>query len=174
MVHIIFVIITFVLNSISIFTKDVVIESMGINISDIFERMVAYISPTVFISSVFLFVFFLKLKISNAFGKILNCIQPLIFQVYIIHTHYFVLDRLNERFVDYLKLNPIMMLLMVVIVAFAIFAACLLIDWIRSIIFKILKVNYLIDVVSDKLVLKWQQSKIKNKVIHFFKEHIGV
>lgn len=174
MVHIIFVIITFVLNSISIFTKDAVIESMGINISDIFERMVAYISPTVFISSVFLFVFFLKLKISNAFGKILNCIQPLIFQVYIIHTHYFVLDRLNDRFVDYLKLNPIMMLLMVVIVAFAIFAACLLIDWIRSIIFKILKVNYLIDVVSDKLVLKWQQSKIKNKVIHFFKEHIGV
>ena len=173
-VHIIFVIATFVLNSLTIFTKDIVIESMGINLSDIFERMVAYVSPTVFLSSVFLFAFFIKLKINNVFGKIFSCAQPLIFQVYIIHTHYFILDRLNNRFIGYLKLNPFIMLFMIIIVALAIFVSCLFIDCIRNIIFKILKINYLIDKLSDKLVLICNRSKIKNKVINFLKQHIGV
>ncbi len=128
------------------------------------DRFVSYISPTIVASAVFLMLFCLKIKIAKPATKVLKFISPLLFQVYIIHTH-FVLWKgfIAGRFAHFANLNPALMVFAVFGAAIGIFIVCLAIDFLRLQLFKVLRVNSLVDKVANKLILKWEKRNIFRK-----------
>ncbi len=128
------------------------------------DRFVSYISPTILASGVFLVLFCLNVKIPKFLHKPLKFTAPLIFQVYVIHLHPIIWGWLNGRFTHYTSKSPVMMILSVLAAALVIFALCLFIDYIRLLLFKFLKVNDMIDKISDAVAQKMQKSKL-NQII---------
>ncbi len=123
------------------------------------NRLLSYISPTILASAVFLVLFCLKLKVPKFLHKPLLFTAPLIFQVYLIHTHPALWKLLGEHFAGTAPMSPILLALYVLIAAAVIFTACLAIDYVRYLLFKLFKVNAVVDKASDALNEKIKKSK---------------
>lgn len=112
-----------------------------------------YVSPLILASSILLFILFLKAPIKNKQSSfVIEKVVPYSFAVYLIHTHpiifYFVL---KDRFI-FLANEPIIVaLIQVLISASLIYLSCLLIDFIRSLLFQLLRVSNLTDKIGEKL-----------------------
>ena len=113
-----------------------------------------YCSPTVVIASVALFLFFMKLNIrSAALQKVIAFFAPLAFSVYLIHYAPLIRDKfLLESMKPLTKLSAPVMGLAVLAIALAIFLACALIDSLRELLFKKLKVRERLGRLEDKLI----------------------
>ena len=132
---------------------------LGTHIEIYTPQFVNYLAPTIFAAGIFLMLFCLKLKIPKFFGELLGVLQPLVFQVYIIHLHRVIWNGLMyKRFESYVEASPLRMGVYVVATALLIFEACILMDFVRNALFKRCKVNKLIDKAADKLVA-WNEKK---------------
>ena len=110
-------------------------------------------SPIMLGEAIFLFLFFSRLKINvySFTSRIIKFVTPLVFAVYIIHVHpcIFWNDIVVKAFVPLAEFNPVLTLLMVIMISIIVFAICILLDFIRSILFKILKVSLLCDKIGN-------------------------
>lgn len=103
----------------------------------------SYVSPTILLSAVFLFLYFTRLSFNNNIAKrIVSFFTPATFGVYLIHDfplvrQYFIL----HKFEFLLNYNPIIMMLAVIAAALGIFIVCALIDKLRILLFKLLKIK---------------------------------
>lgn len=106
-----------------------------------------------FFSALFLFLWAAKLKVQDGwFSKVMMRIAPLTFGVYLIHDNSFIRTLLWKRLFSVKgHVDDWYFVLYMLGVALAIFATCLAIDYLRERIFKLLKVNELIDVLSEKV-----------------------
>ena len=106
--------------------------------------LITYISPTIVLSSIFLFLSFKDLKIPNYFNNIVSKISISSFSVYLIHEHPLIRKFLiKNNFIKLLKYSPINMLLLLVLSALIIYLICIIIDFIREYIFNKLKISKL-------------------------------
>lgn len=103
-----------------------------------YNVLLKYISPFVLINAIALVCMFSRVKVGKICSKIIRVIAPLSFSVYLIHVHLLVWNHIMfHRFQKYLTYGPIKFIVMVLLTAFLIFVACILIDAIRSVFVKL-------------------------------------
>ena len=110
------------------------------------------ISPFILLCAVFLVLIFSKITFCKTAGKIIKFITPLSFGVYLIHTHPLIFSGvLYNRFAQFAEENTLHMLLYTCLAAFSIFLLCIAVDFLRLLIFKLLKIKQLSAFVSGKI-----------------------
>ncbi len=114
----------------------------GINI------LVSYTSPTITIASIFIFVAFCNMKISENASKVIKALSPMAFGVYVIHCHPILFTKLGSSFVWITQYSVGYGLLLVIAISLAIFIVCLIVDYIRLLLFKLFKVNKIVELIS--------------------------
>ncbi len=102
-------------------------------------------SPTILFSGIFLVLFASKLtRLPAWLGRAVTFLTPMCFGVYLIHEHpqirnFFIMDRLFPSGVAHV--NPVVYVGKTLTFSLAVFALCILIDWLRIKLFQALKVN---------------------------------
>lgn len=98
-----------------------------------------YNGPLLFIASVSLFLFFLKMKESNAI-RIISKLSPYMLGVYLIHEHPILKEKLwiflNENFAE-------IKIIHLLIIAFIIMAVCIPIECVRQFLFRYFRIDAL-------------------------------
>lgn len=123
------------------------------------DDFISYTSPTITIIAISLLELFSRMKL-NKIKSVVTFFASTSFGVYLIHVQNNIWKLLYNRFAQFATYNPILMILSVLGVAIGIYIICSLIDYLRLLLFRLLKINML----TQKLEIK-----IKNK---FFKEEI--
>ena len=124
------------------------------------DDLILYVSPTITLIAIALLELFSRFKINKIKG-VITFFASTSFGVYLIHDNNSVRGTLMiNRFAEFASYNPVLMVLAVLGVALGIYLVCSLIDYLRILLFKALKVKIL----TQKL-----ENKIKNK---FCKEEI--
>lgn len=124
--------------------------------------LVNYVSPTIILSAIALLGVFSNLKINEIHIKWIRWISPLVFGVYLIHNHPLVFEiTMRDRFKWLAERNFLELIGCVVLIAIAIFAGCIIIEYVRSKIISLLKVKSLIQLFEEKIECLWQRIFLK-------------
>ena len=107
------------------------------------SRFISYPSPFIVAEGWFLLMFFAHVNVREPLIKITAFLAPLSFGVYLVHTQYIMWMYLTGRFIKYSEMNTAMMLLAVLSTTAAIYLVCSFADYIRTLIFRLLKVKEL-------------------------------
>ena len=113
----------------------------------------SYTSPIAVGEAVCLLLYFSNLKLNNRkLVKSIRFITPAIFSVYIIHVHPLVFwNILKDAFTWLTEYNLLVAFMLILAIALAIFIGCIALDYIRIILFKILKINMLCDKLGENI-----------------------
>ena len=102
-----------------------------------------YLSPLYFIGGIALFCVFKNVNITKSSAiSLIKFFTPVCFGVYLIHdnmsfAHFF----LDKKFAFLAQMGPISMVIGVILIGLGIFISCSLVDWIRELLFRKLKVK---------------------------------
>lgn len=107
----------------------------------------AYDGPVLFLS-IAIFILFITGKFKGSFFSFIAKVSPYTFGVYLIHTNCFVNDWLWKLLPNYFT-YPI--IIDCIIFCFLVFTSCVLIDNLRSRVFKLFSINKVIDKISHKI-----------------------
>jgi hypothetical protein len=111
-----------------------------------------------------LVVMFSKLHMGIIAERIVNCFAPAAFGVYLIHTHKLVWNYIMYEAFIWITYSPWWLLVIEVFIsAFCIFIFCLLIEKLRLILFRILKIDELIKKLAD-----WFECSLNKTCSSFF------
>ncbi|MBP3646608.1 MAG: acyltransferase [Clostridia bacterium] len=105
--------------------------------------MFTYTSPTALGAAVMLFLCCERHTFGSRVTKLTKMLSPFAFGVYLVHVHPVVWQQLGWRFHPYLQLPAWLMALAVPLTAAAIYLAGTLIDWLRSILFRVFRLEKL-------------------------------
>ena len=111
------------------------------------DLFMSYTSPVIVGEAICLLLYFSNLNLENKkLAKPVAFITPTIFSVYIIHVHPLVFWRIiKDAFTWLTQYNLLVAFMLIMAMALAIFIGCIALDYIRIILFKILKINMLCD-----------------------------
>jgi len=116
------------------------------------DRFVNFTSIFTLIGSVALLLFFSRISVAAAVKKVTKFIAPMTLGVYLIHAHPSIWNFVfRGLFAPLAGKNPAVMLLGVIASALAVFAVCAAVDWLRGLLFHLLKINRLAEIIGDKL-----------------------
>lgn len=116
------------------------------------NMFVSYISPTIILSSVFLVQAFIKLPISKKLSKVIAFLTPMSFGVYLVHCHPFIFNEVLKHAFVWVVDAPIALgLLEALGAALAIFTVCMIVDWLRLLLFKVIKMKELSQIIEKAL-----------------------
>ncbi|MBR6593774.1 MAG: acyltransferase family protein [Clostridia bacterium] len=116
------------------------------------DSLVSYMSVTVLLASVFLFLFFLNLRISKPLSRLAVFLSPVSLGVYLIHVHPLVFGYvLKDAFVTLADKPLAVMLPLVLAACIGIFAVCAGAELLRIQLFRLLRVNRLCEYTAEKL-----------------------
>ncbi len=110
--------------------------------------LVSYTSPTIAMSSIFLVLAFSKLNFNKKVAKTIGFVAPLSFGVYLIHCNPIVFALMKNSFVWIIEQPILLGLLLVIGVSLCIMTVCLFLDFIRTQIFKLLKIKKLSEKIA--------------------------
>lgn len=120
---------------------------------------VTYTSPLMIIAAVSLLNVFSKIEIDGIGKKIIAFLAPTAFGVYIIHTNPVIFDRLLfNRFDFIVQYNAFVVLAFAIGASVAVFLACALVDKLRILLFKLLRIDKLscwIEGVCTRIINKF-------------------
>lgn len=128
------------------------------------DRFITYLSPTILLTGVFLMIFCLKTPVPKSLHSSLKWTSPLLFQVYIIHLHPYIYELLKNRFIVFSTYSPIVLTVCVLAVSLGIFTGCICIDWFRLQLFRLLRIEKLVDFAADWLNAKVHSFKVFEKI----------
>lgn len=116
------------------------------------NTFISYISITILLSAIFLFLFCLKIKINSTASKLISFVSPAALGVYLIHVHPLVFNHLiKNAFVSFATQSPMVMILLVIAASLSIFVLCTIIELLRIQVFKLLKVGKLSQWIARKM-----------------------
>ena len=118
------------------------------------DIFMSYTSPIIVGEAVCLLLYFSNFKInSKNLIKVINFVTPAIFSVYIIHVHPIVFwNILKDAFAGLTEYNLLVSFMIIIAVSTAIFAGCIALDYMRIFIFKLFKVDYFCEKLSDFII----------------------
>ena len=123
----------------------------GVVVKNSFESLIiAHTAPTIVLAAIFLFNGFSKINIGNVGGKIIRFVAPLSFGVYLIHVNPIVFSRLSNVFIPFAEENTFAMVGLIFIASITIFIACIIIDYIRKLIFDLCRIKQLSTWIEKK------------------------
>lgn len=135
------------------------VERFSFRLYDAFV-LIRYNSPTIIIASICLLLLFANSN-TNQIKRLIVCIAPVSFGVYIIHSEPFIWNHiLSGRFADFKGLPTLLFVGVVLTVAFGIFLVCSALEIIRIRLFKILHISFLCKWIEE-LIDKWLNKSIK-------------
>lgn len=112
---------------------------------------IAYVSPTVVIGAVALFLTFKKAGVPSRLTGFISRFSPAAFGVYLIHEHEYIKGPfMTDRFSFLTEFSAPVMVFGILLSAFAVFAVCLLADFVRVNVFKWLKVKERLERLEEK------------------------
>ena len=122
-----------------------------------------YVSPFTVIAAVALFMIIKDTEINNRFSaKLIGFFAPASFGVYLIHVHPLVFDNiLLGRFMYISSFHPLAIVPITILTAVLFFAALAAIDYIRILLFRLLRVNKLSESLVNFTVDKIKNMKVK-------------
>lgn len=117
-----------------------------------------YNSVTVYLASVCLFLAFKELSIKGVrLSKLILFVSPLTFGVYLIHDHKDIRSLLwSKIFPSAEWVSSPFMILWILGASAAVFAGCLLLEYVRKLIWKLLRIDRGLDKIGSKLTDLWQ------------------
>lgn len=118
------------------------------------DLFMGYTSPLIVGEAICLFLCFknLRIKRDGGWAKLAKFMTPLVFSVYIIHVHPLVFWRSLEGALAFMaSWNPLLMAVAVIGIATAIFAVCILLDYIRLLVFRVLHLPQFADRLGEKI-----------------------
>ncbi len=116
------------------------------------NTFISYISITIVLAAVFMFLFCLNIKISNFSKKVISFFYPATLGVYLIHVQPLIFRYImKDAFISFADKSLIVMIVGVITVALAIFLLCSVIDLIRIQFFKLLRVDRLCVFIDNKI-----------------------
>ena len=118
---------------------------------------VNYVSPFIILNAICLLVIFSRLKISEKLGRIITCLGGLSFGVYLIHVNPLIWNIYTDKFKFLATGNPIVLVFSALCISVAMYIVCSGVDALRSLIFKILR----IDLLTKKLCRIEDRIKIR-------------
>ena len=111
----------------------------------------AYNSITIVLISVVLVTIFAGIKFSKK-PIIISFFAPLTFGVYIIHNNdCFARQFISGHFKNFSSFNPVLLFFAIIATSFAIFLICSFIDYIRLILFKLLRIKQNLLIIEKRL-----------------------
>lgn len=112
-----------------------------------------YISPFIIWFAAELFILFKRINIkSKTIATVVKYISISSFSVYIIHCHKLIFDYINkDLFVFLNNYNALVIVGVIILSIIGVYLACMILDQSRIIIFKIFRINKLIDYIGLKL-----------------------
>ena len=114
-----------------------------------------YISPFTVIASIIIVMIFTKINITlkNTFlKKFIYYLSISSFSVYAIHSHYLIYDFvLKDILLRYTYSNIFILVGYIILGVIIIYLVCFLIDQVRKLLFKLLRIDKLIDLIGNKL-----------------------
>lgn len=114
-----------------------------------------YDSITVLMAAVFLFLVFERIRLTKTIIRIVSCLAPLSFSVYILHDNYCVRKIiLHDMFSWVSELYPIYMVLLVLGIVLGIYLFCSGIDWFRERLFLLLRIKEKLCSLENKIKAK--------------------
>lgn len=118
-------------------------------------NLVEFTSPTMVVAAVALLQFFSGIRIPKLAEKIIRFVSPLTFSVYLIHDNPVIRDEfMIDKFID-LAFYPIhRMLLKLGFLCVVLFTMCITVDYLRSLVFKWLKLRKLAELPEKLLAEK--------------------
>ncbi len=113
---------------------------------------ISYVSVTIILSSVFLFLFCLNIKINRFGAKLISFFAPVTLGVYLIHVQPLVFHMImKDAFVSFIDKPIAVMTIFVFITALAIFVSCSMIELLRIQLFKLLRVGKLCELIDHRI-----------------------
>jgi len=122
--------------------------------------LISYFSVTTVIQAVSLLAVCIRMNIKNkAAVKLIGFFAPLSFGVYIIHTNPWIFQKtLQDSLIGLTEIRALYMVLAVMGLTIAIFLACCVIEYLRQLLFKALKITPALKKAEDKIMHKINSS----------------
>lgn len=125
------------------------------------EMWVSCLSIFILIESITLLLLFKRIKINRTGIKIISLLSPLAFSVYLIHTHPCIFDNiLKDAFIWVADISLFFMIPVVLGISTAIFILCCLIDTIRELLFRIVKLKERLAQLEIKIATRVSSFKL--------------
>ena len=118
------------------------------------DFFISYTSPFILLAGISLVNFFSQLNFKEGYlSKAITILAPSSFAVYLIHDHFLIREfYLGKSTMALANFTSLKMIALVFSLAIAIYLICSLIDYLRIKLFRVLKINILIDKISEKLL----------------------
>lgn len=111
-----------------------------------------YTSITVLAAGLCLFTIFAYTDFKGIQKKIANFIAPLTFGIYIIHVNAFIWQYiLLSRFSFVANYSIAKMILSIILIILGIFVICTIIEYLRTLLFKLLRINKFAEIIDNKV-----------------------
>lgn len=116
--------------------------------------LVNYISPTIVLAAVFLFLSCYKYKFTNKYIlMMIRIFAPISFIVYLIHDNNLIRNYfIKDSFSNISETTIILLIFIVIISAVFIFIICSILEYLRLLIFRILNINKIINYIEQKII----------------------
>lgn len=142
-------ILIYILSVILTWLSKIGMEFFGFGFSD---TLVNNISPTMVFAAVSLIAFFVHIKPGKTICKIISKISPLAFGVYLIHVHPFLWNVMTYKLTGLAQGSPIRLVAGVLTVSLGVFLICIIIDFIRSALFNVLKIKKRLIALEERVL----------------------
>lgn len=132
-----------------------------INITSIFS--VSYISPTILIISIGYLCIFSRIRINERIKKIIKFFSPATFSIYLLNSNHLISEYfLRNKFIFMRDYRTIIMAIMVVVFSLTFSLVAMMIDKVRIVVFKKLKMELFTEKISNCIIKAGE--KIINKI----------
>ncbi len=123
------------------------------------SMFINYNSINLWIGALCLFFFFRGLKLKPLISRVVAFLTPMTFSVYLIHDHPLIRARIfKTAFLPLSKLPTPLMLLSALGISVAIYLLCSAIDYLRVLLFRLLRIRKLFDSLESKAIVKLKRT----------------
>ena len=133
-------------------------------LQDLNSRLLDYTSPLITAVSLLMLLLFSRLRVQGWAWRVIAIFSPLTFGVYIIHVHHVIWIPLQNAFRFLRDLPAAVLPLGVIVCALGVFLACAMIDALRDLLFRLLRV----DRGAEKL-----EAAVRRRLARIIKESNG-
>lgn len=148
-------ILVLIINNLVLFLGIVVLDYLTLRIMGAkhgFGYLISYISPFIIVNAVFLLLLLKDIRYGKAVKKIVTMVAPFTLGVYLAHIQSPIFDLYLNKIMDSVaQWNVFLYVVGVLGLSLAVFIVGILVEKIRSGLFDILRINWLINYIGDKL-----------------------
>ena len=123
------------------------------------KQLLRYTNPLMTGFAICLVALFARLPVRGWAARPVKLLAPLTFGVYVLHVHHVVWIRIEKAYRPLLKLSPGLLPWAVIGSGIGLFLACAAVDWVRSALFRLLRVRKGLDALERRILRRLEEEK---------------